>query len=320
MDIPDNDLLPFCGDGFTDANEQCDEGLNNGVAGSYCSDQCVNLGEQQHPAIADTGRTDDFEITTPIAGETVVTDLVTNLMWQQMTSNSSSLWQGAFDYCENLTYAGFNDWHLPTPHEISSLVDYGISHSALYEPISSSMGWDNGNLLSALVYLPTINDDYNLNTWFFQLYNSRVFPSWGGGLDDTAICVRRLAETYPLAVRYEEQAGSDSKIVVKDNRTNLYWTKEDFGPADFDTAQTICADLNYGDYDDWEAPSVVDLLSLIDYSHYDPASTFPGISSNVFWTNLTDSYHTNYQWYVDMMSGTLDYQPTENYFVRCVRR
>jgi hypothetical protein len=53
-----------------------------------------------------------------------VTDLATGLMWQQTDSGIPMDWESALGYCENLEYAGYDDWRLPNAKELQSIVDY----------------------------------------------------------------------------------------------------------------------------------------------------------------------------------------------------
>jgi len=52
----------------------------------------------------------------------IVTDNETGLQWQDNESVSKT-WQGAIDYCENLTLGSYEDWRLPNMNELTSLVD-----------------------------------------------------------------------------------------------------------------------------------------------------------------------------------------------------
>ena len=53
----------------------------------------------------------------------VVKDDIYKLMWQ----DGEEIYQGTYDeavkYCENLTFAGFEDWRLPTLNELISITD-----------------------------------------------------------------------------------------------------------------------------------------------------------------------------------------------------
>ncbi len=63
-------------------------------------------------------------------GQEVVMDSKYNLMWEGKTAeNRDALrtWEEACDYCENLTWGGYDDWRLPTAMEYTTLVDLGIN-------------------------------------------------------------------------------------------------------------------------------------------------------------------------------------------------
>ena len=53
----------------------------------------------------------------------VIFDAGTNLYWQKDSAQIDS-WKEALSYCENLEYAGFDDWRLPNKNELVSLVNY----------------------------------------------------------------------------------------------------------------------------------------------------------------------------------------------------
>ena len=53
----------------------------------------------------------------------VVTDSVYKLMWQDGEEIFKGDYDEAVKYCENLTFAGFEDWRLPTINELISITD-----------------------------------------------------------------------------------------------------------------------------------------------------------------------------------------------------
>jgi hypothetical protein len=73
-----------------------------------------------------------------------VSDLCTGLMWQQATADTNGDGQinqqdelpqcGAMQYCENLSFGGYNDWRLPNVRELESMVDYG-RHNPSTNPV-----------------------------------------------------------------------------------------------------------------------------------------------------------------------------------------
>jgi hypothetical protein len=48
-------------------------------------------------------------------------DINTKLLWQRSHSSKKFSWQEAIDYCKSLTFAGHNDWRLPTVEELLSI-------------------------------------------------------------------------------------------------------------------------------------------------------------------------------------------------------
>ncbi len=68
-------------------------------------------------------------------GDGTVTDNCTGLMWQKDTADVNgdghstgqdyAVWCDALAYCENLSFAGHDDWRLPNVRELQSIVDYG---------------------------------------------------------------------------------------------------------------------------------------------------------------------------------------------------
>jgi len=68
-------------------------------------------------------------------GDGTLTDTCTGLVWLEETADvnldgridsaDAIPWCDALDYCENLTYAGHDDWRLPNVRELQGIVDYG---------------------------------------------------------------------------------------------------------------------------------------------------------------------------------------------------
>lgn len=57
-------------------------------------------------------------------GDGTITDLATGLMWKKKDSGYGMVWREALAYCEDLTFAGYDDWRLPNAKELQSIVDY----------------------------------------------------------------------------------------------------------------------------------------------------------------------------------------------------
>jgi len=57
-------------------------------------------------------------------GNGTITDSATGLMWQQSDSGVGMNWEEALKYAEGLKLGGYDDWRLPNPKELQSIVDY----------------------------------------------------------------------------------------------------------------------------------------------------------------------------------------------------
>jgi hypothetical protein len=85
---------------------------------------------------------------------------------------------------------------------------------------------------------------------------------------------------------------------VIDISTGLMWQQA--APANtmaWQQALAYCEGLSLGDYTDWHLPTKNELISLVDYSHYNPAidpDYFPGTAASWYWSSTTLAYYTNY--------------------------
>jgi hypothetical protein len=113
-----------------------------------------------------------------------VRDNFTNLMWtiDVNVAGVAMNWYDALDYCESLSYGGYDDWRMPNAVEMRSLMDYGntfpalpTGHPFIGEELTSaiiyhtgdSMGGDSGSVWGPIVhegvtYGPIIFKDYGI--------------------------------------------------------------------------------------------------------------------------------------------------------------
>ncbi|MGI6393990.1 MAG: DUF1566 domain-containing protein [bacterium] len=110
------------------------------------------------------------------------------------------------------------------------------------------------------------------------------------------------------------------KVVVKDSETGLEWTKEYATGKTWQQALDYCETLDYGGYTDWRLPNIEELKTLIDDTKYSPASSFPGMPSNYFWSSSSYVFSTYFAWRVYFNYGRVNYyDKTITYYARCVR-
>lgn len=111
------------------------------------------------------------------------------------------------------------------------------------------------------------------------------------------------------------------KHSVLGTRTGLEWQKDHAGPMPWQNALDYASSLRLGKHSDWRLPTVEELITLIDFSKEDPASSFPGMPKDYFWSSSSYSGSSSYAWYVNFNSGSVGYGGKAfSYVVRCVRR
>lgn len=119
-----------------------------------------------------------------ISGDDIVLDRATGLMWPQNFNLAGGAfgnafpWNAQIDYCNNLIFAGFDDWRMPNLLELQSICDYNIVFGSFwYNPpfigfmieeeeaywTSTSVPWDTTEafILYNNRYLLSINKSDN---------------------------------------------------------------------------------------------------------------------------------------------------------------
>lgn len=109
---------------------------------------------------------------------------------------------------------------------------------------------------------------------------------------------------------------------VRDNETGLVWLADPLARAPWKKAVSAAAECDVGGHD-WRAPTIRELLSLVDYERFDPAidTAFFRSASSWFWSSTPDaSSPGGCAWVVHFGYGDADYSyQSGKGFVRPVR-
>lgn len=130
-----------------------------------------------------------------------------------------------------------------------------------------------------------------------------------------------LTATFSMPLLAEfNSATVNGDVIVTDTETGLIWQKTYVSGKTWQQALSYCESLTYAGYSDWRLPNKNELASLINYEKYSPASDFPDMPSNYFWSSSTNAGNTSNAWFVGFGYGHVsnDYMPSSSY-VRCVR-
>jgi hypothetical protein len=168
-------------------------------------------------------------------GNGIVRDNVTGLEWQQATAPGLSggmyTWQQAFDYCNNLSLGGKDDWRLPTVKELATLVDSSIPapgptiNTSYFPDTQASSYWSSTT--TAVYSFPACY-------WYVTFYGSSV-----GWYDMGLDC-------YVRAVRGGQSINNFVDNVdgtITDTSTGLMWQKDTAGPYTWEQALAYCENL-----------------------------------------------------------------------------
>lgn len=106
---------------------------------------------------------------------------------------------------------------------------------------------------------------------------------------------------------------SGDHVAVRDNKTGLIWSAAPIGGSDglnHADAMKACSALDLLGQKDWRAPTIQELLSIVDYTKNDPAVDKTHFKGPYGWTWTSTPYAGNpagYAWYVYLHNGNAYY-------------
>ena len=240
-----------------------------------------------------------------------VVDENTGLRWVLL--NEEVLLDAARERCENLEYGGFDDWRLPTAKEFLSISDHDRVEPALnplyFNALENRTYWTG---------TPAVSFGREDEFVGFDASYGGIRSSYSAITQGVAVvCVRGDEYGRVSAENYE-----DGGETVFDSATGLVWQKASVSGKDWNGALSYCESLTLAGKSDWRLPNKNELMTLIDYSKSEPASIFPGMTSETLWSSTFNTYYggTNGLLTVKTGNGMIDYDYNSTELsVRCVR-
>ncbi len=112
---------------------------------------------------------------------------------------------------------------------------------------------------------------------------------------------------------------------VTDNVTGLMWQQQSGTNMSWSNAGAYCTGLSAGSHTDWRLPSVMELISIVNYGVQEPAAMinttyFLNTAASSYWSATPDAGNTSNAWEVNFLAGTsFTSAMSGNAYVRCVR-
>jgi len=113
----------------------------------------------------------------------------------------------------------------------------------------------------------------------------------------------------------------DGDAVVHDSLTGLVWQSDALDGVTAQEATDHCSGLDFAGESDWRVPEIQELATLIDYGRYAPASNFPAMIPDSYWSSNVDLNEPFLPWLADFSFGALRRQTNadDTRPVRCVQ-
>ena len=245
-----------------------------------------------------------------ISNNNIVVDNNTGLEWQQTIPSGTYTWDDAMNYCDDLVYAGYRDWRLPTRKELLSIVDNSRWYPAVDTTYFAYSSNYSDNFWTSEQYV-----GYALAAWDINFY----LGSSTGNIKTEKQFVRCVRGN-----ELHESTFSTSTInkdeIVSDTNSGLIWQEAYVSDKTWQQALKYCEDSTYAGYTDWRLPNKNELITLINEDKYDPASDFPNMPTNkAFWSS-SNYMSSASAWVIFSSAGWLGTYNTQNkHDVICVR-
>lgn len=254
------------------------------------------------------GEDADFIINPPSFtdnGDGTVTDNITGLMWQKADGGEMTF-ENAEVFCHNFNLGGYNDWRLPTSHELFSINNYNYLNPALdatYFIKTQAEYW----------WTSDIRADDTTRVWVVNA---------GGGIgphpkNETVSAggtklfhVRAVRNPYSTVFSVSHFTDNGDGTII-DNFTGLVWQKIQLADTiTWEGALAYANSLSLAGKTDWRLPNVKELHSLNDENLYKPSFNkdyFINTLSGNYWSSTTMVNTATVAWDINIDYGIVSY-------------
>lgn len=119
-------------------------------------------------------------------GNGTTTDLVTDLLWQQIPYSDSITWEQALTLADTLTFAGYSDWRLPNIKELQSINDESLINPSInqifFNGINVNRYWSSTSLPNQTTKAWYLDTQFGVTTYQFKTNKFYTLCIRGGNL------------------------------------------------------------------------------------------------------------------------------------------
>lgn len=214
--------------------------------------------------------------------------------------------------CEDLVFAGHDDWFLPTVSELQTTVDFGKVNPCVDASLfvcSSALYWAKAGQMQP----PNQQWVVDFAGGFARLIN----PA------DRLFLVRPVRSDKSIAAPERFRYVDNGDGTISDESTGLMWVRDPKAAGlekRYPWSQAIyrCEKLEYAGHKDWRLPNCNEILSIVDYSRFDPCidtaffevGYVEGQSTKeekVYWSSTTHAGNKNWAWALGSKAGFVDH-------------
>ena len=247
-----------------------------------------------------------------------ITDNFTSLMWQK-TDGGEMAYESTAAYVKALNLGGFNNWRLPTSHELFLINSYDNVNPALnnayFTKTLAEYWWTSDLRADDAASLWVVNAGGGIGA-----HPKSETVSAGGSKKFHIRAVRNPSVVTVPAIHFKDNGNG----TITDNYTGLVWQKiQSSNTMTWEEALLYAENLSLAGAMDWRLPNVKELQSLNDEKLFKPSfnkAFFTSALSGNYWSSTTLVNATEKAWDINLDYGIVSYNAkTTKENALCVR-
>ena len=160
-------------------------------------------------------------------GNATTTDLMTDLMWQQVPYNDSITWEQALTLADTLSFAGYSDWRLPNIKELQSINDESLINPSInqtyFSGVNTNFYWSSTSLPNQTTKAWYLDTQFGITTYQFKTNRLYALCVRGGNV---ATGIKEQVSTIADIFIFPNPAGNNftiiSNVEMKNTRIEIY--------------------------------------------------------------------------------------------------